>query len=115
MGTRGKATHQRKRIEPEHSEHAGLSTLSSNDADTARECAQRWPLEPEHGTELAIAITQTQKLGTMRSALKLTDFQRQQMQHRPKWASHSFLQIIIVQPLTQNPGSYDAASSSSSK
>ena len=67
------SVHLRKRLETELSEHADTTRASSNDADTSRQRAQRWPLEPQHGTQLATTSTGTQKLSTTRSTLKLTN------------------------------------------
>ena len=98
------SVHLRKRLETELSEHADTTRASSNDADTSRQRAQRWPLEPQHGTQLATTSTGTQKLSTTRSTLKLTNQKRGSCRPDRKGPRLAASQSSLFSRSRQNPG-----------
>ena len=93
-----------KRLETELSKSADTPRASSNDADTSRECAQRWPLEPQHGTQLATTSTRTRKLSATLSTRHHIGLSTSQAAAWTERASSSCLQSSLFSRSRQNPG-----------
>ena len=98
------SVHLWKRLETELSESADTSRASSNDADSSRECAQRWPLEPQHGTQLATTSTRTRKLSATLSTRHHIGLSTSQAAAWTERASSSCLQSSLFSRSRQNPG-----------